>query len=138
VSARKHAVVVEDSVDVDALARAAAVFIRDQVDVMLKERLPQLLSAGAGRRPPGQAPAPESLGPQYLTRQQVAQITGYSLRTITRMINSGRLRACGPNRDRVTRAEVDRMMAAASDASEGPSADPDFDPTTEVDRLLGH
>jgi excisionase family DNA binding protein len=133
---RKHEL--EDALDLDLVKRAATAFIREQIDAALKERLPQLLMrAGETRRPPQPAGgAAEDLGPQYLTRQQVAQITGYSMRKIVRLIDSGKLRACGPRRDRITRFEVDRMMAMQDDC-DAAAVDEDADVTAAVDGVFG-
>jgi len=132
----------EDELSLEVVKRAATVFIQEQIDLALKERLPQLLRTGEARRPPQAAGGTTSdLGAHYLTRQQVSQITGYSLRTITRLVDSGKLRACGPRRDRITRFEVDRMMAMRDGEGEGdddPTPDPEAaDMAAEVDRLTG-
>jgi hypothetical protein len=139
VSARKHDPL-EDALDLDLVKRAATAFIREQIDLVLKERLPQLLRTGEARRPPQPAGGTaEPIGEQYLSRQQVAHITGYSMRKIVRLIDSGKLRACGPRRDRITRFEVDRMMAMREDseASNDAPVDEDADVTAAIDNVLG-
>lgn len=128
---------IEEPGDFDSLSRAIGAFVREQTKQAIKEQLPELLR-GDSRRPPV-ASAPEALLPQpYLSKEQVAQLTGYSLRTVTRMVARGLLRPCGPRRDRFARAEVDRMMneRKAPVAVPAPANDPDADVTAAVDKLF--
>jgi excisionase family DNA binding protein len=131
-----------DTLEMDLIERAIAGIVRKQVDLALKERLPELLRTDQRRGPQlAGGPATSPLDPSYLTRQQVAQVTGYSSRTIARLIDNGKLRACGPRRDRITRFEVDRMMAKRDEiGAEETGVDPinpDADIDAEVERLTG-
>jgi excisionase family DNA binding protein len=114
----------------EALSKALAPIVADLVRRAIKS---SPVRDGETRRAPHATPVPESV---YLTRQQVASYLGYSLRTVTRLIDSGKLRPCGPRRDRVTRSECDRMMATR-DAEENTSPDPDADVTAAVDVVMG-
>lgn len=137
---RKHES--EGTLEMDLIERAIAGIVRKHVDRALEERLPELLQTDQRRGPQlAGGPAPTSLDPSYLSRQQVAQVTGYSSRTISRLIETGKLRACGPRRDRITRFEVDRMMAKRDEiGAEETGVDPinpDADIDAEVARLTG-
>lgn len=128
--ARKHI----DEDDVDPLTKAV-----ERIAVrVLKEQLPELLRTGDIRRPPQQVtPQPESLkGETYLKKQEVVALTGYSARTIARLVASGKLRPCGVGRDRFARSEVDRMMNGGQADDPGAADDPDADVTAAVDRLF--
>ncbi len=46
----------------------------------------------------------------YISRADAATITGYSTRTIDRLITAGRLPAYGTRSDRVRRSELDALM----------------------------
>lgn len=72
-------------------------------------KLEQLLHANDGRIGPQAVP---SAGPDYLTREEAATITGYCAKTIGRWIRSRRLKAYGLRGDRVKRAELDALMAS--------------------------
>lgn len=133
---RRHRI---DDQDADEkLARAAAIarLIDESVERALEQRLPELLRSGAERRPPqANTPAPDVLGQKvYLSKRQVMAMTGYSDRTIGRYVAAGKLRPCGPARDRFDPEEVARFMAAGGADDEGDAAVDDVD--GEVERLL--
>lgn len=111
--------------------------IREQLDQALAEKLPQFLGEVrlSEARRPHRAAGPDAVAPEYLSRQQAAAVTGYSLRTITRLIDKGKLRACGPRRDRITRFEIERMMSLIEEHG-GEGGDSDDDVAAEVDRLM--
>jgi len=119
-------------------ARIAGVFEVPQSDLdevigrsverAVERVLPKYLGA---RRPPLSAEA-TPLPNTYVTRAEAAQLMRYSLRTITRLIDAGKLRACGPRRDRIATFEIDRFMA---EEPRRPDDDPD-DPASEASRLL--
>lgn len=123
-----------DDDDVDPLTKAIEKIARR----VFQEQAPELLRAGDPRRPPQQtAPQPETLrGETYLKKQEVAALTGYSARTIARLIATGELRPCGVRRDRFARSEVDRMMKGDRASAATVDEDPDADVTAAVDRLF--
>ena len=104
--------------------------IREELSALLDLKLSQHLSR---QRLPALAAAEAPSA--YVTRGQAAAITGYSLRTIARLIGRGELKACGPRRDRIKRFELDRMMAE-SPRRPPAGADPVDDVALEADRLL--
>lgn len=116
--------------------------VREKMEAVLEAELPKLLAElrSEGRRPARGSNTPPPITPDWLTRRQVANLTGYSLRTLSRYIDSGVLRACGPNRDRVARFELERFMAMKGTGAETPDpapTDPDREIDDEVDRLFG-
>lgn len=123
----------DEVIDVTGLAKAVASFIKVQVDQAIDERLPARLRVPEERQT---TPAPEvdSLSRRYLKRKDVAEITGYSSKTIARLIATGELRACGIRRDRIAREEVDRMMRDRKVVHEPLDEDAGMD--AEVGRLL--
>ena len=99
----------------------------------LRSLLAEILSRLGERRPPQQAASGGTVTlNEFLTRKQAAEIMGYSLRTIARLMDSDQLRACGPRRDRISRFEIDRFMAAAPPRKD--LGEDDLD--AEADRLL--
>lgn len=100
------------------------------VDTRL-ERIEKLLEM----RPVASAPAPAAA--MYVTRRQAAEISGYSLRTIGRLIQAGRLVASGPNLDRIKRFELDRMMdETAKRRGQGAVEQGDAEAQAMVDRIF--
>lgn len=111
--------------------------IRDQVELALEKKLPQYLSTE--RRPPraaGGSPAEQAPDDHYVTRAKAAEITGYSERTITRLIDSGKLKVCGPRRNRITRFEIDRMMEEKAERKRKGEPDVEVDADADVDSEL--
>jgi hypothetical protein len=102
--------------------------IREEVAVVVDEKLRLHLG---DRRAPKLAVAKAEPAPESVSRQEAAIITGYSVRTIGRLIDSGKLRAFGTRRDRITRFELDRMMAETPNVGDG-----EDDVAGEVERLL--
>lgn len=74
-------------------------------------------------------------GAEWITRKEAARLTAYSIKTITRLIDRGELPVYGPNRDRIRREDLDRVMAAASrpSAESKPSGDDEQD---EIERSV--
>jgi excisionase family DNA binding protein len=71
-----------------------------------------------------------------LARQDAAKLTGYSVKTISRWVRSGKLRTFGLRGDRVKRSDLERLMA------ELPSQGTDGDGIIEAEesvalRILG-
>lgn len=94
------------------------------------------------RLPPRPVPTLEALDAPYMTKAQVVAYTGYSKRTIERLIAQGVLPVCGPRGDRIRRFAVDRMMAEHARGPR-PTADgtgavtgEDAEAEAEADRLL--
>ena len=100
--------------------------LRDQMSSLLNE----LRARAACERLGPQAIAPAN---EYFTRRQAAEVMNYSVRTITRLMDAGKLRPCGPRRDRIARAELERFMAEAP----GERGLSEEDVNEEADRLLG-
>lgn len=59
----------------------------------------------------------------YISRDDAAKITGYSTKTIGRLIGAGKLRSYGARGDRIRRSELDAVMADLP--KQGESADED-------------
>lgn len=57
-------------------------------------------------------PAPPPANDGYISREEAARITGYSSKTITRLVRAGKIQTYGPRRNRLRRSEIDAMMAA--------------------------
>jgi len=76
------------------------------------------------------APAPAGASseerPEYLSRDGAAQLTGYSAKTITRWIQSGKLRPYGLRGERVKRVELERLMADLPRAENGEESEADL------------
>lgn len=128
----------DDGIGVDSIGRIIKTLVREHVEQAVKEHLPLLLQ-GTAHRPHQKTPAPEGLREEYLTRQEAAQIAKCSVRTITRYIEAGQLRPCGPRRDRIMRSELDRFLQApdAGESTRTNQEDPDAEAAGVVDRLLG-
>lgn len=116
----------------------AGAFIRDQVDRALEEKLPRYLGAAERRPPKASAPDAPPADENYVSRARAAEIMDCSERTITRYIDAGVLKACGPRRNRLTRFEIDRFMEQASERkAKGEGNRDESDVDAELDRILG-
>lgn len=68
----------------------------------LKQQLRDLLTM----RPMAQVQAP------YMSYEEVAEMTGFSTKTVRRWVKTGKLQGCGPAGCRFKRAEVEALMAS--------------------------
>lgn len=126
---------IDDGLGVDSIGKIIDARVRECVERAMREHLQN----AAAQRPQQHTPAPDGVREEYLTRQEAAQIAKCSVRTITRYIDTGKLRPCGPRRDRITRSELDRFLQAP-DIDEPTRTNPeDSDAETSgvVDRLMG-
>jgi hypothetical protein len=94
--------------------RCMASWLDDRLRTVLDEKLREWIAKAP---PPGNAPSAER--PEYLSREDAAQLTGYSAKTITRWIRAGKLRPYGLRGERVKRVELERLMAELPSADAG-------------------
>lgn len=104
--------------------------IHEEIGAALDERIPGYLASL--RMPARPAGAVESV---YITREQAAEITGYSLRTINRRIATAELAAYGARKDRIRRSDIDLMMARRPKRATALSDEDEA--SREVDRIMG-
>ncbi len=122
------------------LASAPSALPEDQmVAVMLPagwmraidDKLERILR-GTAPLPPRPAPPAE----EYVDRKQAAEITGYSPRTIYRLIHDGILVATGLRGNRIKRSDLDKMMAAVAKERGSAPVNEAEEISAEVDKLL--
>lgn len=87
--------------------------VRDEVLRPLADKIDALVVEMRLRMGERQPPARASMATpdRYLTRKQAAAMMSCSRRTITRLIDSGQLRPCGPRRQFIAKVEIERFMA---------------------------
>ena len=101
--------------------RCMASWLDERLRTVLDEKLREWVPKAP---PPTNAPSTEQ--PEYLSREGAALLTGYSAKTITRWIRTGRLRPYGLRGERVRRAELEQLMAdLPSSRTERPETEAD-------------
>jgi hypothetical protein len=109
--------------------------VRDEVLRPLADKIDALVSEMrlrmGERQPPARASTPTP--DRYFTRKQAAEMIGRSPRTVTRLIDSGRLHPCGPRREFIARVEIQRFMEQAPPPRQG---NEDEDLARDADQML--
>lgn len=107
--------------------------VREEVDARMKEvaRVERMETV-----PSRIAPRQADVQATYVTRRHAAEVTGYSRRTIDRLIADGKLRAYGPHLDRLKLSELHQMMAETARREVPKGEDAEAQVSAEAERIL--
>ena len=97
----------------------AFVHLREYIEQLVESRVaPIRAKLSELERKGPRAIAPDSPA-DFLSREECATITGYSTKTIGRLVRTGRLPAHGLRADRIRRADLYRVMAELGRGEDG-------------------